>query len=106
MERESQSKVKEKIIELKQKIRPKQTNKQKTELSDPDFKKYLEELQRKYFIVIIDKALKFSQFPADLVTFTEEIVNGELHLSCSAISRRFSKYKYKFNINIFTNTKF
>ena len=26
------------------------------------------------------------QFPADLVTFTEEIFNGKLHFSCSVLS--------------------
>ena len=27
------------------------------------------------------------QFPADLLTFTEEILNGKLHFLCSAASR-------------------
>ena len=27
------------------------------------------------------------QFPADLVTFTEEILNGELHILCSFTSK-------------------
>ena len=27
----------------------------------------------------------FSKFPADLVTFTEEILNGKLHFLCSVV---------------------
>ena len=39
------------------------------------------------------------QFPVDLVAFTEEVLNGELHFLCSATSfsllliRRFGKVK-------------
>ena len=33
---------------------------------------------------IEETSLIFPQFPADLVTFTEEIFNGKLHLLCSA----------------------
>ena len=29
---------------------------------------------------------KFPQFPADLVTFTEEILSGKLHFLCSVYS--------------------
>ena len=29
--------------------------------------------------------MKFFQFPADLVTFTEEILNGKLHFLCSEV---------------------
>ena len=29
------------------------------------------------------------QFPADLVTFTEEILNGKFHFLCSETSRQF-----------------
>ena len=46
-------KVKEKITELKQKIKPRQA---KPVLSDPDVKKHLEDLHRKFVIVTIDKA--------------------------------------------------
>ena len=45
------TKVKEKITELQQKIKPKQT---KPVLSDRDVKKHLQELHRK-FVVTIDK---------------------------------------------------
>ena len=45
-------KVKEKITEIKQKIKNKQT---KPVLSDPDVKNYLEELDQKFVIVITDK---------------------------------------------------
>ena len=31
---------------------------------------------------------KFSQFPADLVTFTEEILNGKLHFLCSKVGEK------------------
>ena len=31
--------------------------------------------------------MKFPKFPEDLVTFTEEILNGALHLLCSIILR-------------------
>ena len=31
-------------------------------------------------------SLRISQIPADLVTFTEEILNGKLHFLCSAYS--------------------
>ena len=47
------AKVKEKITKLKQKIKPKQA---KPVLSDPDVKKHLEELHRKFVLVTIDKA--------------------------------------------------
>ena len=45
--------VKENITELKQKIKPKQA---KPVLSDPDVKKHLKELHRKFVVVTIDKA--------------------------------------------------
>ena len=45
--------VKEKIIELKEKMRPKQT---KPVLSHPNLKKQLEELHQKFAIIIIVKA--------------------------------------------------
>ena len=45
--------MKEKIRELKQKIKPKQT---KPVLSDPDVKTKMEELHQKFVIVTIDKA--------------------------------------------------
>ena len=51
------AKVKEKITELKQKMKPKQT---KPVLSDPDLKKHLEVLHRKFVIVTIDKANNFA----------------------------------------------
>ena len=47
------AKVNEKITEIQQKIKPKQT---KPVLSDPDAKKHLEELHRKFVTVTIDKA--------------------------------------------------
>ena len=28
------------------------------------------------------------QFPADLVTFTEEILNGKIHFLCSALTKK------------------
>ena len=45
--------MKEKITELRHKLKPKQT---KLVLSDPDVKKHLKELHRKFVIFIIDKA--------------------------------------------------
>ena len=45
--------MKQKITELKQKIKPKET---KPELSDPDVKKHLDKLPRKFVIVTIGKA--------------------------------------------------
>ena len=39
------------------------------------------------------------QFPADLVTFTEEILNGKLHFSCS-VSFTFDDWFYKWNVII------
>ena len=47
------AKVKEKIAELKQKVKPKQT---KLVLSDSDVKKQPDELHRKFVIVSVDKA--------------------------------------------------
>ena len=47
------AKVKEKITELKQKVKPKQT---KLVLSDSDVKKQPDELHRKFVIVTVDKA--------------------------------------------------
>ena len=47
------AKVKEKITELKQKVKPKQT---KLVLSDSDVKKQPDELHRKFVIVSVDKA--------------------------------------------------
>ena len=47
------TKVKEKITELKQKVKPKQT---KLVLSDSDVKKQPDELHRKFVIVSVDKA--------------------------------------------------
>ena len=32
------------------------------------------------------------QFPADLVTFTEEIVNGKVHFLCSVLCLRGNRY--------------
>ena len=32
------------------------------------------------------------QFPANLVTFTEEILNGKLHFLCSIIKREFKRF--------------
>ena len=46
-------KVKEKIAELKQKVKPKQAN---PVLSDQDVKRHLEKLYPKFAIVTIDKA--------------------------------------------------
>ena len=31
------------------------------------------------------------QYPADLVTFTEEILNGKLHFLCSNMNQKFCK---------------
>ena len=47
------AKVKEKITELKQKVKPKQT---KLVPSDSDVKKQPDELHRKFVIVSVDKA--------------------------------------------------
>ena len=47
------AKVKEKIAELKQKVKPKQT---KLVLSDSDVKKQPDELHRKFVFVSVDKA--------------------------------------------------
>ena len=47
------AKMKQKITELKQKIKPKET---KPELSDPDVKKHLDKLHRKFVIFTIGKA--------------------------------------------------
>ena len=33
-----------------------------------------------------------AQFPADLVTFTEEILNGKLHVLCSGTSLRLNNF--------------
>ena len=51
--------MKEKITELKQKIKPKQI---KPVLSDPDVKMQLEELHQKFVIVTIDKPSSNSSF--------------------------------------------
>ena len=41
-----------------------------------------------FFVDVVNttaQKMKFSiKYPADLVTFTEEILNGKLHLLCSA----------------------
>ena len=43
-------------------------------------------------------------FPADLVTFTEEILNGKLYFLCSAIHLS-DEFKSKDNINFCNNYK-
>ena len=53
------ARVKEKITEFKQKIKPKQT---KPVLGDPDVKNYLEELHQKLVIVTSDKASNNYEF--------------------------------------------
>ena len=53
------SEVKENIREIKQKIKPKQS---KPVLSDPDVKKCLEELHRKFVIVTIDRSSNSFRF--------------------------------------------
>ena len=40
------------------------------------------------------------QFPADLVTFTEEILNGKLHFSCSVLYDRGFCHENNLKINI------
>ena len=59
--------MKEKIIDLKQKIKPKQI---KPVLSDPDVKKLLEELHRKFVIVTIRKASKNFEFYVESTILT------------------------------------
>ena len=43
---------------------------------------------------------KCYQFPADLIAFTDEILNGNLHFLCSKRSRK-SSYLDKFHVNHF-----
>ena len=53
---------------------------------------------------------KYPQFPADLVTFTEEILNGKLHFFCSVLGRndlRLTLFFYRStNSALFTETQF
>ena len=39
----------------------------------------------KDFFSKCDQIRSFPQFPGDLVTFTEEILNGKIHFLCSVI---------------------
>ena len=91
-------KKKQKKTELKQKLKPKQT---KLVLSDPDFKKYLEELHRKS--VIVTKAWNNSAFTYRKYYISKQLVEISPNKNKNSTSTYSQPLKFKEEIK--TNIK-